>query len=375
MCCHSVACGIHAAFLIAGWQIMRLPFALIRPSKMPKLRNSPMELTSGQKAARTRRLRKAGRKAAATRRRRAVGKKAAKTRMRRAAGRKGAATRTLRSARLAASSAESVATNRSLKDVASYYPGPFWHSAGWIKNLLLFFDGVGLLVPSYMRGKPFELEPEMAHPLKREGLLHILEPETLVDRDATKQLATALSEVIASGALDPLGKKRSKFHDLSRSRLGGYGDVELARMILEELKRRNLANDSEDGVSIPMHPMVRALVLVLLSQILRPRGQDFGLNLSAATDRPELVGALRELLSLEAAPSAGQVVSLDFQTVSVDLTNVPLDEVLAFRKSHLAEHRKYATDVRRFVREMSLLSESERKAGTRCPYRRDSRNG
>jgi len=109
MCCHSVACGIHAAFLIAGWQIMRLPFALIRPSKMPKLRNSPMELTSGQKAARTRRLRKAGRKAAATRRRRAVGKKAAKTRMRRAAGRKGAATRTLRSARLAASSAESVA--------------------------------------------------------------------------------------------------------------------------------------------------------------------------------------------------------------------------------------------------------------------------
>jgi hypothetical protein len=40
-----------------------------------------MALTSGQKAARTRRLKEAGRKAAATRRRRAAGKKAAKTRV------------------------------------------------------------------------------------------------------------------------------------------------------------------------------------------------------------------------------------------------------------------------------------------------------
>jgi len=26
-----------------------------------------------------------------------------------------------------------------------------WSSAAWIKNLLLFFDGVGLLVPAYMK--------------------------------------------------------------------------------------------------------------------------------------------------------------------------------------------------------------------------------
>ena len=52
-----------------------------------------MILTSGQKAARTRRLRAAGRKAAITRKRRAAGRKAAKTRMRRAAARKAAATR------------------------------------------------------------------------------------------------------------------------------------------------------------------------------------------------------------------------------------------------------------------------------------------
>jgi len=43
------------------------------------------------------------------------------------------------------------------------------------------------------------------------------------------------------------------------SRLGYYGDDSLARMIFEELKKRGLAKDSEDKVSIPMHPKVRSL--------------------------------------------------------------------------------------------------------------------
>lgn len=247
------------------------------------------------------------------------------------------------------------------KDVAFYYPGPFWYSAEWIKNLLLFFDGIALLVPAYMRDRPSVLEPEMAIPLTDAGLLHILEPETLVDQQATEQLATSLTDIITSGALDSLAKRRTKFQELSWSRLGGYGDESLARMILEELKKRGLAKDSKDGVSIPMHPMVRSLVLVLLAQILRPYGRTHGLDLSPATDRPELVGALRELLALDAAPSASHVVALDLQTVGVDLGNVPLDEVLAFRREHLSEHRRYATEVRRCVRELSLISEKERK--------------
>src|SRR5207253_1019909 len=121
------------------------------------------------------------------------------------------------------------------------------------------------LVPTYMRDRPSVLEPEMAIPLTSEGLLHILEPETLVDRQATEQLATALTDIITSGALDTLTKERTKFQELSWSRLGGYGDESLAQMILDELKKRNLAEDTKDGVSIPMHPMVRSLVLVLLA--------------------------------------------------------------------------------------------------------------
>jgi hypothetical protein len=31
-------------------------------------------------------------------------------------------------------------------EIVFYYPNPMWRSGNWIKNLILFFDGVGLLV-------------------------------------------------------------------------------------------------------------------------------------------------------------------------------------------------------------------------------------
>ncbi len=150
------------------------------------------------------------------------------------------------------------------KELAFYYPGPVWHSGDWIKNLILFFDGIALLVPEYIHDKPDVVDPAIAAGLRNEGLLHILKPEEIVDTGATKKLADAMSGVIASGMLDQLAKAETQFHELSFSRLGGYGDANLATQILESLKKRGLARDSEDGVSIPMHPMVRALVLVLL---------------------------------------------------------------------------------------------------------------
>ena len=36
------------------------------------------------------------------------------------------------------------------QDVAFYFPGQYWSNADWIKNLVLFFDGVAMLVPEYM---------------------------------------------------------------------------------------------------------------------------------------------------------------------------------------------------------------------------------
>lgn len=250
--------------------------------------------------------------------------------------------------------------SRGDREVAFYYPGPVWHVGDWIKNLILFFDGIALLVPNYIRDKPHIVDPAIAAGLEKENLLHIMEPEKIIDKAATEKLAAAITEVIKSGALDSLAKENTPFHELSYSRLGSYGDPGLADAIFRNLKARGLARDTQDGVSIPMHPLVRGLVLVLLAQILRPYGKQFSFELSPATDRFQVVEALRDLLSLPTIPSSGHVVSLDLETVGVDLGPVPIDEVLSFRRQHLKEHRAYARAVRHFVEELTLLSEKRR---------------
>jgi len=143
--------------------------------------------------------------------------------------------------------------------------------------------------------------------------------------------------------------------------MGGFGEEALARQLFESLKARGLARDSEDRKSIPMQPMVRSLILVLLSQILRPHGETLGAELSPATDRPQLVHALQELLSLPDLPSAPHVVALDLETISVDLRLVPMNEVLGFRNENLKECRRYIRGVHRLTRELSALSARARE--------------
>ena len=248
------------------------------------------------------------------------------------------------------------------RELAFYYPNPVWYSPDWVKNLILFFDGIALLVPKYMKQRPDEVDPAIVAGLKKHGLLEIIEPEKAVDKAATQKLATAMTNVIASGALDHLSEEKTAFHELSMSRLGYYGDEGLGNMIFEELKKRKLAKDTADNVSIPMHPMVRSLVLVLLSQILRPYGATINAELSPATDMPHLVDALSELLAIKSTPSNAAVVSFDLAIVGVNLGPIPIDEVLDFRKENLKAHQKYSRSVRKFAMELSLVPEKKRSS-------------
>jgi hypothetical protein len=252
-----------------------------------------------------------------------------------------------------------------LPEVAFYYPGHLWNSSEWIKSLLLFFDGIGLLVPEYKVGEPEVVDPVLAGPLREKGLLHYLVADKVVDKKATQLLAKTVSELVVSGVLNSLSEERTAFHEISKSRMGYFGDRDLADDLFKTLKARGLAKESQDGVSIPLHPMVRYLILTLLSQILRSSGPHLGLDLYPATDQFPVVRALTEFLNLPALPSAGHVIAFDLQNVSVDLASVPLDEVLAFRTQNRREHRKYMRSIRQFAREVSLLPEQDRESAFR----------
>jgi hypothetical protein len=250
-----------------------------------------------------------------------------------------------------------------LADLAYYYPQPYWRGdeSDGLKNLLLFFDGIAILLPRYMAGRPEAADPVFAGPLRERGLLRILEPETFVDQRVTEALITAVAELIAQGAFDDLERPQWGYAELSRSRMGWDADVELSEMITEELIARDLARPSEDGVSVPLHPVVRMTFLVLLAQLARDAGRRAGASLHPATTTSSAVEDLIQVLSLPASRSAGHVVTLDLETVGVNLAAVPLDEVLEFREQHGAVYKAYARNVRHLIAELGPLAPDERE--------------
>lgn len=254
------------------------------------------------------------------------------------------------------------------RDIAYYYPAPYWtqREVDRIKNLLLFFDGICILLPRYMAGREVSADPYLAGPLEEMGLLTTLDPETFIDQQAAESLITTLTELITTGAFDRLNNyPMHLYRELSTSRLGSYADPELFEMITEELVLRGLARPSEDGVSVPLHPAVRMTVLVLLSQLSRDAGRRAGMNLHPATTNRRSINELLRVLSLPASPSAGHLVMLDLETVGVDLRSVPLDDILEFRESHGEAYRSYARNIREQVRLLGLLDPQERGGAIR----------
>ena len=243
-------------------------------------------------------------------------------------------------------------------DVAYYYRAPYWgwREGGWVKSLLLFFDHVSILLPNYMYGRHEYADPTLVIPLEERGLLQVLDPEDWVDQEMTEQLAEVMVGFLTNGAFDDLPEEEH-FHELSNSRLGFSSDVELAAMLVEELAAKGLARPSEDGVSVPLHPTVRATVLLILSQLSRPAGARRNLTMHPTTNNPREIDNLVRTMAREEMPSAGTVVNLDLHQVSFDLDPVPLDDLLEFRAEHRDAHKTYMRNLRGFMAELALIDD------------------
>ena len=255
--------------------------------------------------------------------------------------------------------------DKRLKDTAYYYPAPYWVSeeGDWIKSLLLFFDEVAILLPDYMRGRPREADPSLAGPLEEQGLLRILEPKEWIDAEVTEKLAEVMVDLLAGGVFDQL-PDAGYFAELSQSRIGYGADLELAEFLTDELRQRGLARPSEDGVSIPLHPVVRTTILVILGQLARGAGERRGMVLHPATNCPAAASDLIEALSRKSMPSYEGVVKLDLEPVTLDLSSIPLEEVLELREEHRDAHKAYMRSLCGFMVELGRICDpSEREVG------------
>ena len=246
-------------------------------------------------------------------------------------------------------------------EIAYYYPEPYWlaDEGGWVKSLLLFFDEIAILLPEYMRGRHVIADPTLAGPIEELGLLRVIEPETLVDEATAAQLAEVIEALVEGGAFDDLDAV-DRLAELSMSRMGMASLRAVAESVNAKLMERGLAKATEDGVSVPMHPVVRSAYLLVLAQLARETGVRHGLDLHPVTNCGRAGSGFRRLLDADVMPSRGQVVDFDLEVVTVDLDTIPLEDVLAFKRESAGAHRRYMQNLRAFTRDLSLMEEADR---------------
>jgi hypothetical protein len=245
-------------------------------------------------------------------------------------------------------------TTDSLKDMAYHYEA-YWDLpvGSQLKSLLLFFDGIALTVPDSMRDAPILADPVLAQPLAEQGLLVQLSPETMMDVHAAETITETLDEMLSKGHFDGLDRHH-QFELMVPTRAGWEASPYLVGSLFTKLMSSGLALLG-DKAGVRLHPVVREFILVMVPQLLREPAEREGYALHPATSRSAQVQALIDLLGQSPMPTAGHVVEADLQQVTLDLSSIPLDEVLDFRRAHGAAYRAYARDLRRFVREMSVL--------------------
>jgi hypothetical protein len=214
-----------------------------------------------------------------------------------------------------------------------------------------------------MYGRHRDESPWLAGPLEEAGLLRVLEPSEFVDGQVTSDLFQIIIGLLEAGAFDDLkAPSPYGYAELSRSRLGWNADLALSEELIEELLVRELARPGEDGVSVPLHPIVRTTVLVLLSQLAPAAGRRAGLDLLPVTPSRDRISDLIRFLALPTVNSAAEVVAIDVETVGLDLSAVPVEAVLEFRGLHGAEHQRYMRGVRTAIRVLSTLDHEERES-------------
>lgn len=88
-------------------------------------------------------------------------------------------------------------------------------------------------------------------------------------------------------------------------------------------------------------PSSALFYLVLLAQLARDTGARHGLDLLPTTNGRGVIDIFERCLALPPMPSRGRVISFDLDAVSINLDDVPLNEVLSFREENRDTHRRY----------------------------------
>ena len=312
-----------------------------------------------------------------------------------------------------------MASTSNLPQLALYHPWPRVNPrpiSDWAKTILLFFDGVAILAPPEAAVDPLTATDEtIVGPLLERGLLRLLDPGQLMDSSAVNRIVSFLETAAASldvqessrvirgrrpggmidrgiGTWDYWPRYGSWENRTRRSGVRGDGTIpgdwgmvypgrsgtavlglspetrRSVRIAWRELARRGVAIEADDESSPrKLHPYIWVTFEAFLAYLLQPAGLNIGVDLHPATDDLGLLRETMRLLDVYTVPSRtdvnsrAQVISSDLEQVGLDLSRIPLDDVLEFRDRHGAQYREYMNKLRLFMMEIGSMDDLERQ--------------
>ena len=244
-------------------------------------------------------------------------------------------------------------------EFAYYYPAAHWYTdatSDWVKTLLLFFDGVATLVPYDMRKRVIEDDPAVAGVLVDQGLLQLLNTDDVLygwrrDRDAAKTIEEyidALEPALAEEPYEPLETP----HILSVSKI--------PFAVRGFLKQRGLARSIMQGPTSEQLLVPRSVWRIVLTALAQhvSDAEPHGLEsvLLPVTDQLDCVSILESRIRFTRAA----VVASDLGMMRINVSAVPIDEVLAFRRQYGTEFRQYRRQLNQYVIQASMATFDQR---------------
>lgn len=242
-------------------------------------------------------------------------------------------------------------------EFAHYYGDWIWEEevTAWVKSLLLFFDGIALIIPEARAEQLIDSDPVLAQPLAELGLLRNYWPETSA-MIYPSSLPADYSEYFRRVAeLCERTPEGGAFSESDLRSLTAEISPEL-KCIIETFSRKvsHAKQRFGDDPSNMRALTVSGAAMVAAQNITEVAIQPVIEKEDAAAFVAAIMGSRDK--------GRAKIMTSDTRHVGLDLEAVPLDEVLAFRSQHGPEYRAYSRDVRQFVLTLSQLSEAEQES-------------
>ena len=241
-------------------------------------------------------------------------------------------------------------------------------SIDMVKTFLLFFDKMVMTLPAHLIESALSREPVLAPALYEMGLLVNIEPDEWLDeRTAKHKIVAPLRRALKADADQEV--MEFAFDYTSRSLLTDEhfirGNNRATRALVRTLIARGLMTRQSAQSLIEIRPDVRQFILMQLAAAFIGKGGSLGMDLNLIEGPPAEFGhpwwvdhRLPYYVHREWRHHARfRAILSDLSNVSVDLSAVPLDEVIDFRRRHGYQYRAYMRKLRSFANDYSESSQ------------------